>query len=85
MIDAENDDELEETIAYLSDLEPRERTEDGDDSDVRVCERFDGPFDEDAPANIRGATMVYLYTNYKRGSEEIESQELDIYNEDDAD
>jgi hypothetical protein len=86
VIDAEDEDELDVAIAYLSDLEPEERSEERDAYDVRVCERFDGPFDDDAPANIRRATTVYLYTNYKVDSDVIESQELDVYNDgDDSD
>ena len=84
MIDAENKAPVDDAVAYLSDLEPVERSEERDAYDVRVCERFDGPFDHDAPANIRGAALVYLYTNYKPDSDEIEGQELDIY-DDEAD
>jgi hypothetical protein len=84
MIDAEDEGSLERAIAYLSEVEPQERSEEQDAYDVRVCERFDGPFDDDAPASIRRATTVYLYTNYKQGSDDIESQELDVYDEDDA-
>ncbi len=73
MIDAEDEGTLELAVAYLSGLEPRERSEERDAYDVRVCERFDGPFDDDAPSTIRRATTVYLYTNYKQGSDEIES------------
>ncbi len=83
MIDAEDEGTLELAVAYLSGLEPHERSQEQDAYDVRVCERFDGPFDDDAPATIRRATTVYLYTNYKQGSDEIESQELDIYNDED--
>ena len=83
MIDAEDQHQLDDAIAYLSDLEPDERSEERDAYDVRVCERFDGPFDEDAPANIRRATTVYLYTNYKQDSDVIEGQELDIYTDED--
>ena len=72
-----------DTIAYVSGLEPNERSEDQDAYDVRVCERFDGPFDDDAPPSLRGVTTVYLYTNYKQGSDEIESQELDVYGQED--
>ena len=83
MINAENEGELDDAIAYLADLEPLERTEEQDAYDVRVCERFEGPFDDDAPASIRRATTVYLYTNYKQGSDEIEGQELDVYTDED--
>ena len=79
VIDVEDDDELTAAMAYLSALEPQERSEEQGGDDLRLCERYDGPFDDDAPASIRGATLVYLYTNYKLGSDEIESQELDIY------
>ena len=84
MIDGEDEGTLERAIAYLSELEPQERSEEQDAYDRRVCERFDGPFDADAPASIRRATTVYVYTNYKQGSEDIESQELDVYDEDDS-
>lgn len=83
MIDADDDSQQHDAIAYLADLEPHERSEEEDAYDLRVCERFDGPFDDDAPTALRCATTVYLYTNYKQGSDEIESRELDVYSDED--
>ena len=83
MIEMEDEGGQEEAVAYLADLEPSERTEEREGDDVRVCERYDGPFADDAPPSIRTATLVYLYTNYTEGGESIESQELDVYQDDD--
>ncbi len=83
MIDPEDEGAQQAAITYLSDLEPDERTEERDGDDVRVSERFDGPFEDDAPALLRRASMAYVYTNYSDGGEVPESQEVDIYSDDD--
>ncbi|MDP8922521.1 MAG: hypothetical protein M3O34_06540 [Chloroflexota bacterium] len=83
MIDPEDEGGQHAAITYLADLEPDERTEQRDGDDVRVTERFDGPFDDDAPAAIRNAARVYLYTDYSNGGDVVESQEIDIYSSDD--
>ena len=82
VIDSDDESGQAAAIAYLADQEPDERTEERQGSDTRVCERFDGPFDDDAPASIRRASMVYLYTDYSDDGDVVEHQELDIYVDD---
>jgi len=83
MIDPEDEGGQSAAIEYLADQEPDERTEERDGDDLRVSERFDGPFDDDAPAVIRDAARVFLYSNFSDGGDVLESQELDIYSGDD--